>query len=127
MTDNTVDLRSFKVKPGSIPYKLYVTLTLEGPSYDAVGIDAERDEFAIQFDDGCIRLELASLSWLMLKPEHLLALDELLEQAETAWEEWSESPAYNDFVLLDDPDCSDEHIAMVQKKYGADLDVRKPY
>lgn len=124
MTEDNVDYRSITYMPGSLPYQLYVTLTEEGPIYDAVGLDAERDEFAVTFSDGCVEIDTVKLNWLILTTEHLILLEQLAEQAERAWEIWCSSPAYDDFEIFDDPDSSDEATNAIRDKYKAELGVR---
>ena len=69
-------------KRGSKAYTLYVTYIHGGPMYDAVCIDAEHDEFEIDFDDGCASIHTAKLEYLMLRPEQLCTLADLIEEAE---------------------------------------------
>ncbi|MEY8839150.1 hypothetical protein AB9K41_09000, partial [Cribrihabitans sp. XS_ASV171] len=82
---------TIKHKKGSEPFGLYVTNTAEGPLYDAVGIDAEQDEFEIQIDDGCARLLVDKLKYLVLNPDALQQMADLVEAAEEHYESWLET------------------------------------
>lgn len=84
-------------KRGSKAYTLYVTYTQDGPMYDAVGIDAEHDEFEIDFDDGCASIDTAKFKYLMLRPEHLCTLADLVEEAEEHFRAWSDSRMGQEF------------------------------
>lgn len=87
-------------RKGSIAYRLYATLTTEGPSYDSLGVDSEGDEFEVTFDDGCVTIETKEISWLTLNTEHLLALASLSEAAETAFEAWRPPPSQANYSIL---------------------------
>lgn len=84
-------------KRGSNAYTLYVTYTEDGPMYDAVGIDAEHDEFEVDFDDGCASIQTVKLKYLMLRPEKLHTLADLIEKAEEHFQVWSDSRMGQEF------------------------------
>ncbi|MEY8841490.1 hypothetical protein AB9K41_20880, partial [Cribrihabitans sp. XS_ASV171] len=77
---------TIKHKKGSEPFGLYVTYTTEGPLYDAVGVEAELDEFEVQVDDGCACLLVDKLKYLVLDPEALHRMADLVEAAEEHYE-----------------------------------------
>ena len=82
--------RKIKGKEDSPPYRLFVTYDLEGPTYDTVGLDAERDQFEVFFEDGCAVIDTKSLQYVALSPEDLRIVADLTEEAEAHFEEWLE-------------------------------------
>lgn len=84
-------------KKGCDAYTLYVTYTEDGPMHDAVCIDAEHDEFEVDFDDGCASIHTAKFKYLMLRPEQLRRLANLIEKAEKNFQVWSDSRMRQEF------------------------------
>ncbi|UMA63584.1 hypothetical protein LVO79_11095 [Roseivivax marinus] len=107
-------------KKGSKAYHLYVTYTDDGPRYDAVCVDAEQDEFEIDFEDGCASLNTVKLTYLMLRPEQLHAIADLVEEAEAHFEEWSESDMGRDFDAAEDAG----ETTRFRNKYKDVMDIR---
>lgn len=115
---------SIKKKAGSEAYGLYVTYTMEGPIYDAVCLDAELDEFEVEFDDGCARILTSDLNNLMLMPENLLALADMVEQSEQHHEEWLAGPMGIDFQQVNLSVDDGTGVAKFAKKYKDVLGIR---
>ncbi|QEW19405.1 hypothetical protein LA6_001593 [Marinibacterium anthonyi] len=109
---------------GSELFGLYVTYTEEGPIYDAVGIDSERDEFAIGFDDGCARLITDRLDCLALSPEDLRAIAALIEEAEGHFQIWRESPMGEDFEGSPGRVAPEGERARIRAKYREIMTIR---
>lgn len=111
---------TIKHKKGSEPFGLYVTYTTEGPQYDAVGVDAELDEFEIQIDDGCARLLVNKLKYLVLDLDALQRMADLVEAAEEHYESWLETEMGRDCAAEADepPERKDDFVTKYRDVLG---------
>jgi hypothetical protein len=109
-----------KRKKGSEVYTLYVTYTDEGPMYDAVCIDAEEDEFEIDLTDGCALIKTKKFKYLMLRPEQLLSMADLVEEAELHAEEWSKSQMGQDYATAEETNQKSKFY----QKYKEAMNIR---
>ena len=100
-------------------------MTWDGPFYYSMGVDEERDEFEIEFDEGCAKLLTHNRNYLMLSDEHLEKLVTLNKFAEAEYLEWAASDMGKDFEALAKDELSGGEEAQVRAKYAAAIDTRR--
>ncbi len=112
-------------KVGCRHYHLYAAMEWEGPIYYALCIDAEHDEFEVEFGDDGVSILTHNRNYIILTYDQLTDIATLTEWAAAEYLEWTESEMGQTFEALKKEALSPQQLTDAKKKYGPLIGTRK--
>lgn len=111
------------------PWQIYQMVSLDGPEFTMLAVDAEGDQVCIEFSgDGDATIRTEKLSYVMFGSDQLQMLADAAEQVEVMWERFWETDFGKDLAKLHDEQQKDYHaeVERIRRKYKSRLGRRVP-